>query len=112
MTLGSKNHPKKFHGGACPWNLLEAYTFDTKFRKMVSIYPRSAPELPTLSGTELANKYFSKPGLGGGGGGGGAVVGHTMSHLAMVLTRLLCRHACIVLLPVILIFFYMSSLHE
>ena len=41
-------------------------------RKMVSIYPRSASELPTWSGTRrLANKDFSKPGLGGGGGGVG-----------------------------------------
>ena len=40
---------------------------------MVSIYPRSASELPTWSGTRLANKDFSKPGLGGGGGGGGWV---------------------------------------
>ena len=83
------------------------------FRKMVSIYPRSLPELPTWLGTQLANKGFSKPGLGGwveGKGGGG--VGHVMSHLARVLTRLFCQHACIVLLPVILIFFHMSSLCE
>ena len=39
-------------------------------------------------------------------------MGHTMSHLARVLTILLCQHACIVLLPVILIFFHMSSLRE
>lgn len=77
---------------------------------MVSIYPRSASELPAWSGTRLANKDFSKPGLGGGGVGGG--LGHTMSHAARVLTRLLCRHACIVLPPVILIFFHMSSLRE
>ena len=46
------------------------------------------------------------------GRGGGGRVGHTMSHLARVLTILLCQHACIVLLPVILIFFHMSSLRE
>ena len=45
-------------------------------------------------------------------GRGGGRGGHTMSHLARVLTILLCRHACIVLLPVILIFFHMSSLRE
>ena len=83
------------------------------FRKMVSIYPRSPPELPTWPGTQLVNKGLSKPGLGGwveGRGGGG--VGHVMSHLARELTRLFCQHACIVLLAVILTFFHRSSLCE
>ena len=47
------------------------------FRKMVSIYPRSPPELPTWPGTQLVNKGLSKPGLGGwveGRGGGGELV--------------------------------------
>ena len=52
------------------------------FTKMVSIYPRSPPELPTWPGTQLVNKGFSKPGLGGwveGRGGGDWVMScHTL----------------------------------
>ena len=51
------------------------------FRKMVSIYPRSPPELPTWPGTQLVNKGLSKPGLGGwveGRGGEWVTSCHTL----------------------------------
>ena len=36
---------KKIPGGACPWAPLEACSLGPSFRKSVSIYPRSTPEL-------------------------------------------------------------------